>query len=86
MMIIGIPVVCFNIFLKHKVRDVIIEHGTSIATYHWWGFKMEARCNSVQCNLVQTDMLLLHSDSANTIQRMYTEQRNAEAVNRTTGG
>ena len=61
----------------YKVRDIIIEHGTSIATWpDWWGFKMEAYdATPYNATLFKQagGVVALHSDSANTIQRMYTE-------------
>ena len=61
----------------YKVRDLIIEHGTSIATWpDWWGFKMEAYdATPYNATMFKNDggVVALHSDSANTIQRMYTE-------------
>lgn len=61
----------------YKVRDLIIAHDTAIATWpDWWGFKMEA-FDAIPHNaaLVKADggVVALHSDSANTVQRMYTE-------------
>jgi imidazolonepropionase-like amidohydrolase len=61
----------------YKVRDLIIAHDTAIATWpDWWGFKMEA-LDAIPHNaaLVKSDggVVALHSDSANTIQRMYNE-------------
>ena len=61
----------------YKVRDIIIEHGTSIATWpDWWGFKMEAY-DATPYNATMFKqaggVVALHSDSPNTIQRMYTE-------------
>ena len=61
----------------YKVRDLIINHDTAIATWpDWWGFKMEA-FDAIPQNaaLVKADggVVALHSDSANTVQRMYTE-------------
>jgi imidazolonepropionase-like amidohydrolase len=61
----------------YKVRDIIISHGTAIATWpDWWGFKMEAYdATPYNATLFKSDggVVALHSDSANTIQRMYTE-------------
>ena len=74
----GIQVASFQHALEaYKVRDVIISHDTAIATWpDWWGFKMEAY-DAIPHNatLVKRDggVVALHSDSANTIQRMYTE-------------
>ena len=61
----------------YKVRDLIVQHGTAIATWpDWWGFKMEAY-DAIPENaaLVKADggVVALHSDSPNTVQRMYTE-------------
>ncbi|MEL6346006.1 MAG: amidohydrolase [Myxococcota bacterium] len=61
----------------YKVRDMVIAHGTAIATWpDWWGFKMEAYdATPYNAALVKADggVVAMHSDSANTIQRMYTE-------------
>jgi imidazolonepropionase-like amidohydrolase len=61
----------------YKVRDMIIEHGTAIATWpDWWGFKMEAfEATPYNAAMVKRDggVVALHSDSANTVQRMYME-------------
>ena len=61
----------------YKVRDIIIEHGTAIATWpDWWGFKMEAYdATPYNASMVKKDggVVAIHSDSAKTIQRMYTE-------------
>ena len=61
----------------YKVRDIIIEHGTSIATWpDWWGFKMEAYdATPYNATIVKREggIVAIHSDSANTIQRLYTE-------------
>jgi len=61
----------------YKVRDLIIAHDTAIATWpDWWGFKMEA-LDAIPHNaaLVKSDggVVALHSDSSNTVQRMYNE-------------
>ena len=74
----GIKVTSFQHALEaYKVRDLIIEHGTSIATWpDWWGFKMEAYdATPYNAAMLKADggIVALHSDSANTIQRMYTE-------------
>ncbi|MFT4975953.1 MAG: imidazolonepropionase-like amidohydrolase [Myxococcota bacterium] len=74
----GVQVASFQHALEaYKVRDMIIAHGTAIATWpDWWGFKMEAY-DAIPQNaaMVKADggVVALHSDSANTIQRMYTE-------------
>jgi imidazolonepropionase-like amidohydrolase len=69
----GIQIASFQHALEaYKVRDLIIEHGTAIATWpDWWGFKMEA----YEAKMVKRSggVVALHSDSANTVQRMYTE-------------
>ena len=61
----------------YKVRDLIIDHGTAIATWpDWWGFKMEAfDATPYNAAMVKRDggVVALHSDSANTVQRMYME-------------
>jgi imidazolonepropionase-like amidohydrolase len=61
----------------YKVRDLIIEHGTAIATWpDWWGFKMEAYdATPYNASMVKRDggVVAIHSDSAKTIQRLYTE-------------
>jgi imidazolonepropionase-like amidohydrolase len=61
----------------YKVRDLIIAHGTGIATWpDWWGFKLEAY-DGIPENalLVKQDggTVAIHSDSADTVQRLYTE-------------
>ena len=74
----GVQVASFQHALEaYKVRDMIIAHNTAIATWpDWWGFKMEAY-DAIPENaaLVKADggIVALHSDSGNTIQRMYTE-------------
>ena len=57
-----------------KVRDIIIEHGTGIATWaDWWGFKMEAY-DGIPHNaaMVKNDggIVAIHSDSSNQVQRL----------------
>lgn len=74
----GVQVVSFQHALEaYKVRDLIIEHQTAIATWpDWWGFKMEANdATPYNAAMVKSDggVVALHSDSSNTIQRMYTE-------------
>lgn len=61
----------------YKVRDLLAAHGTGIATWpDWWGFKMEAwdgiPHNAALVKAVGVPVAL-HSDSANVVQRMYTE-------------
>jgi len=74
----GIQVVAFHHALEaYKVRDLLVEHGTGIATWpDWWGFKMEAYdATPYNAALVAAAgvPVALHSDSHNTVQRMYTE-------------
>ncbi len=61
----------------YKVRDLLAAHGTGIATWpDWWGFKMEA-WDAIPHNAALVKSagvpVALHSDSANVVQRMYTE-------------
>ena len=74
----GVQVSSFQHALEaYKVRDLIIEHNTAIATWpDWWGFKMEAYdATPYNASMVKNDggVVALHSDSASTIQRLYTE-------------
>lgn len=74
----GIQVASFQHALEaYKVRDMIIEHGTAIATWpDWWGFKMEAYDATPYNAPVfkkEGGVVAIHSDSAKTIQRLYTE-------------
>lgn len=59
----------------YKVRDLIAAHGTGIATWpDWWGFKQEA-WDGIPWNASLVSSMgvpvALHSDSADTIQRLY---------------
>ena len=58
----------------YKVRDLIIEHNTAIATWaDWWGFKMEAFDGIPQnaALLKQAGgVVAIHSDSSNQVQRL----------------
>jgi imidazolonepropionase-like amidohydrolase len=61
----------------YKVRDLIAAHGSGIATWpDWWGFKMEAY-DGIPENAVLVKAtgvpVAIHSDSADTVQRLYTE-------------
>ena len=61
----------------YKVRDLLIERGTAIATWpDWWGFKLEAY-DAIPENILlfkeDGGVAAVHSDSADTIQRLYTE-------------
>ncbi len=61
----------------YKVRDLIAAHGSSIATWpDWWGFKLEAY-DGIPENAEYSRRagvnVVIHSDSANTVQRLYTE-------------
>ena len=74
----GIQVASFQHALEaYKIRDIIIEHGTAIATWpDWWGFKMEAYdATPYNASIVKKEggVVAIHSDSAKTIQRLYTE-------------
>jgi len=65
----------------YKVRDLIAEHGAGIATWpDWWGFKVEAY-DAIPQNMALVKSagvpVALHSDSANTVQRLYTEAAKA---------
>ena len=58
----------------YKVRDIIIAHGTGIATWaDWWGFKMEAY-DGIPHNaaMFKNDggVVAIHSDSSNQVQRL----------------
>lgn len=61
----------------YKVRDLLVEHGAGIATWpDWWGFKLEAYDAIPQNMQLVKDTgvsVALHSDSPNTVQRLYTE-------------
>jgi len=61
----------------YKVRDLIVAHGAGIATWpDWWGFKLEAYDAIPENMQLVKDAgarVALHSDSANTVQRLYTE-------------
>jgi len=61
----------------YKVRDLIIDHGTGIATWpDWWGFKLEAYDGIPENALLfkqDGGVVAIHSDSADTVQRLYTE-------------
>ena len=75
---LGIQVASFQHALEaYKVRDMIIAHKTAIATWpDWWGFKMEAYdATPYNATMVKNDggVVALHSDSPNTVQRLYIE-------------
>ena len=61
----------------YKVRDLIIEHDTAIATWpDWWGFKLEAFDGIPENALLfkrDGGVVAIHSDSSDTVQRLYTE-------------
>jgi imidazolonepropionase-like amidohydrolase len=61
----------------YKVRDLLAAHGTGIATWpDWWGFKMEAWDAIPENSLLVRQAgvpVATHSDSANTVQRLYTD-------------
>ncbi len=61
----------------YKVRDILAEHGTGIATWaDWWGFKMEAH-DGIPNNAALVKSagvpVAIHSDSANQVQRLYVQ-------------
>ena len=74
----GIQVASFQHALEaYKVADLIAAHGTAIATWpDWWGFKLEAYDgipDNARLSLGAGVSVVIHSDSANTVQRLYTE-------------
>lgn len=74
----GVHVSSFQHALEaYKVRDIIASHGTSIATWpDWWGFKLEAYDGipeNARLNLRAGVNVAIHSDSSDTVQRLYTE-------------
>ena len=73
-----IQVTAFHHALEaYKVRDILAEHGAGIATWpDWWGFKLEAYDaipENMQLVKAAGVRVALHSDSPNTVQRLYTE-------------
>jgi len=78
----GVKVTAFHHALEaYKVRDLIAEHGAGIATWpDWWGFKLEAY-DAIPENMQLVKgagaRVALHSDSPNTVQRLYTEAAKA---------
>jgi imidazolonepropionase-like amidohydrolase len=74
----GVQVASFQHALEaYKVRDIIAAHGTSIATWpDWWGFKLEAYDGipeNARLSLRAGVNVAIHSDSSDTVQRLYTE-------------
>jgi len=74
----GIQVASFQHALEaYKVADLIAAHGTAIATWpDWWGFKLEAYDgipDNARLSHSAGVSVVIHSDSANTVQRLYTE-------------
>ena len=74
----GIQVASFQHALEaYKVADLIAAHGTAIATWpDWWGFKLEAYDgipDNARLSRAAGVSVVIHSDSANTVQRLYTE-------------
>ena len=61
----------------YKVRDLLAAHGTGIATWpDWWGFKMESWDAIPENSMLVRQAgvpVATHSDSANTVQRLYTD-------------
>jgi len=65
----------------YKIRDVLAEKGVSVSTWaDWWGFKIEAH-DAIEQNLALIDeagaRAILHTDSAEGIQRMNQEAAKA---------
>ena len=74
----GVQVTAFHHALEaYKVRDLLAQHGAGIATWpDWWGFKLEAYdAIPENAQLVKSTgvPVATHSDSADTVQRLYTE-------------
>ncbi|MBM76653.1 MAG: amidohydrolase [Proteobacteria bacterium] len=74
----GIKVASFQHALEaYKVRKMIIEHDTAIATWSdWWGFKMEAyEATPYNAAMVKRDggVVALHSDDSTLVQSMHLE-------------
>jgi len=62
----------------YKIADLLAENGNCAAMWpDWWGFKMEAydmvHENVAIVNAVKNSCAIVHSDSANTIQRLNQE-------------
>lgn len=73
-----IQVTAFHHALEaYKVRDLLAEHGTGIASWpDWWGFKVEAYDaipENIQLVKAAGVPTALHSDSSSMVQRLYTE-------------
>ena len=65
----------------YKIRDVLAEEGVSVSTWaDWWGFKIEAY-DAIEQNLALLTesgaLAILHTDSAEGIQRMNQEAAKA---------
>jgi imidazolonepropionase-like amidohydrolase len=65
----------------YKIRDVLKEKGVSVSTWaDWWGFKIEAH-DAIEQNLALLEetgaIAILHTDSAEGIQRMNQEAAKA---------
>lgn len=71
----GFSVAIFHHALDaYKVRDILVAHGTAVATWpDWWGFKLEA-FDGIPWNAQMVHeaggTAILHSDSADHVQRL----------------
>src|SRR5579859_212536 len=81
----GFKIVAFHHAVEaYKIADRLAEHGVCAAMWaDWWGFKMEA-FDGVQENLAMVDFperscAIVHSDSADGIQRLNQEAAKAMA-------
>ena len=68
----------------YKVRDLLAAHGTGLATWpDWWGFKLES-FDAIPENATLVKAagvpVATHSDSANTVQRLYVDAAKHVAV------
>jgi imidazolonepropionase-like amidohydrolase len=73
----------------YKSRDILVAHGTAIATWaDWWGFKLEAFDGIPENAALFTEQggrVAIHSDSAIGIQRLNQEAAKAMAAGRAAG-
>ncbi len=73
----------------YKIRDLLAERGIAVSTWaDWWGFKLEAY-DAIRENLGLVDeaggRAVVHSDSAEGIQRLNQEAGKALAASRASG-
>ncbi len=74
----GVKVTAFHHATEaYKVRDLLAAHGAGVATWpDWWGFKLEAY-DAIPENVALVHeagvVVAVHSDSPNTVQRLYIE-------------